>query len=61
MTASLTDREKQFITSMPKVELHLHIEGAIPLEMCVISNVKTQVCKSIEDHHNNYSRVYCVS
>jgi len=33
MTTSLTDKEKQFITSMPKVELHLHIEGAIPLEV----------------------------
>jgi len=28
----LPDKIKQFIIEMPKVELHLHLEGAIPLE-----------------------------
>ncbi|PKP54807.1 adenosine deaminase, partial [Candidatus Atribacteria bacterium HGW-Atribacteria-1] len=28
----LSDRLEQFVLEIPKVELHLHIEGAIPLE-----------------------------
>ncbi|MEW6456662.1 MAG: adenosine deaminase [Acidobacteriota bacterium] len=33
MNKNFTDKIEQFITEMPKVELHLHLEGAIPLEM----------------------------
>lgn len=32
MGRSSTDTIRQFIIEMPKVELHLHLEGAIPLE-----------------------------
>ncbi len=32
MNTKLTDNIEQFILEIPKVELHLHIEGAIPLE-----------------------------
>ncbi len=32
MNTSFTDKIEQFITEIPKVELHLHLEGAIPLE-----------------------------
>ena len=28
----LSDRLEQFVLEIPKVELHLHLEGAIPLE-----------------------------
>ena len=32
MDTGLTDKIDQFVMEMPKVELHLHLEGAIPIE-----------------------------
>ena len=32
MNTIFADKIEQFITEIPKVELHLHLEGAIPLE-----------------------------
>jgi adenosine deaminase len=32
MNIDLIDKMEQFITEIPKVELHLHLEGAIPIE-----------------------------
>jgi adenosine deaminase len=32
MNTNFVDKIEQFITEIPKVELHLHLEGAIPLE-----------------------------
>ena len=32
MNTSFTEKIEQFVTEIPKVELHLHLEGAIPVE-----------------------------
>jgi adenosine deaminase len=32
MTKDISSKALQFVTEIPKIELHLHIEGAIPLE-----------------------------
>ena len=36
MDTGFTDKIDQFVREMPKVELHLHLEGAIPIETLFI-------------------------
>jgi len=52
MNTILTNKIEQFIREMPKVELHLHLEGAIPLETLlnfIKRERKEPSIKTIED------------